>query len=133
MDINTVNFTIKISKLTASEAFNQMANFKTIVFIAFLSVMSTTIQPAMGQVTRSVLDFWLTFGELLATDFVNVITSIQLIPDKIVIPALPSFPHIPSKPATLPPMPAPNTPEFAAYINFLSQLYQRYPSPACKS
>lgn len=78
----------------ASQTFNNMANIKSITFFAFLSLGLISNNPAMGQQTRSVLDFWLTFGELLTTDVVNALTSVPIPP--IVLPdfSLPALPSV---------------------------------------
>ena len=91
LDINLGNFPNIISSLRSFQTFNNMANIKSIAFVAFLSLGLISYNPAMGQQTRSPLDFWLTFVELLTTDAVNALTTFQLPP--IELPSLPKLPN----------------------------------------
>lgn len=157
LNINLGIFSIVISSLQASQTSNNMANIKSITFFAFLSFGLLTYNPVMGQAaTRSDLDFFLTFAELLTTDIVNGLTSVQLPP--IIIPDLPTFPQFPSfqfpnfqfpnlnfPDINIPnisfpgfpnlsgpgaPTPAPQTsPGYDAYIKYLTELYKLYNLP----
>lgn len=126
-----------------------MASIKSITLIAFLSLGLISNNPVLGQ-TRSTLDFWLTFGELLTTDVINALTSGP--PPTITIPdfqwpSLPSLPNyqlpkidvpdisisVPSMPSmpSMPPAPAQSLPatiasDFEAYKKYISQLLQLY-------
>lgn len=110
-----------------------MANIKSMIVLAFLSLGMVSITPASGQVTRSVVDFWLTFAELLTEDVITRLSSVQLpaiqIPN-IQLPQIPNIqiPHIqipniqiPSIP-DIPAIPIPyvhsHGPDYAPHIHF---------------
>lgn len=88
-----------------------MASFKSILIIALVSFGIVPFNPVMAQnPTRSTLDFWLTFGELLTEDFVDALSQITL-------PSLPSIPlpNIQFPPINIP-IPVPSFPTFPVPI-----------------
>lgn len=88
-----------------------MANFKSILIIALASFGLVSFNPVMAQnPTRSTLDFWLTFGELLTEDVVDSLSQFTL----------PSLPNIPLPNIQFPPInipiPVPTFPTFPVPI-----------------
>lgn len=80
-----------------------MASFKSMIVLAVLSLSMMSFNPVMGQ-RRTTADFWIQFAELLTTDVLTRLATIQL-------PALPQFPTFPQIPnIQIPSIPIPNIP-----------------------
>lgn len=116
-----------------------MASIKSIFVFAFLALNMVTYNPTLAQ-TRSTLDFWLTFAELLTEDVVNKIATAQLpsLPN-FQFPSFPSPPSLPSIPTpvvnipdhieidipipSFPSLPNQQQLDYNAYLAFLAKLY----------
>lgn len=86
-----------------------MANFKVSILFAIFAFGALTYSPVNAQ-TKSTLDFWLTFAELLTEDILTKLGSVQV--PTISVPTIP----VPTIPA-IPQVQFPQFPEFHWPVN----------------
>lgn len=101
--------------MNSRKKYEKMANLKShSILVGLILIFSGMNQHVSAAGTlfetppQTILDFWLSFGELLTEDLLTKLTQVQL--PSIALPSLPTLPSIPSLPS-LPSLPSiPNMP-----------------------